>query len=206
MRHTWRGPLCLALWAALAATSWARPFHFPLSLPWWHTTPHASPRPQHPPSTPIRPPSKNPAAPAAAVATVAAKPNSKTLAASIRLPGSTPTAVVARQLPTLHTLHLRNKCSSTIAVAVRMKDATAGWVTRGWYKMSPGATAATPRTHNPFFKYFAVTLDGPLVTWGGNKDCGHCYYPGPSLGDDKFPFSAAQKMQGGAYLWELSCG
>jgi hypothetical protein len=88
-----------------------------------------------------------------------------------------------------------------------MKDISRGWVTRGWYKISPGATAVTPHTHNPYFKYFAVTLSDPLVTWGGDKDCRDCYYPGPSPSDDKFPFSATQKMEGGgAYLWELSCG
>jgi uncharacterized membrane protein len=68
---------------------------------------------------------------------------------------------VARQLPTLHTLHLRNKCSSPVAVAVHMKDASRGWVTRGWYKIPPGATVTTPRTHNPYFRYFASLCPVP---------------------------------------------
>lgn len=85
-----------------------------------------------------------------------------------------PKATSSSNIEGAYGFYFTNNCKYPVRVAIRFKNTEGSWQTAGWWNFSPGESAflssdgARLISRNSIWYYYAETVDGPEVFWGGD--------------------------------------
>ncbi|WP_019613902.1 SUMF1/EgtB/PvdO family nonheme iron enzyme [Psychromonas ossibalaenae] len=93
-------------------------------------------------------------------------------------------------------IYFKNKTSDHVQVAIRYKNLQGDWVTKSWFKLSPGKRGRVAISKNRIFYYYAETGDGAWVWEGDDK---FYYVQGRDNQKGFIKKTISQKKRGGEY-------